>query len=112
QTFPLPSSPAGRGKLVCRSDQAEDPLLDLIGDVAAVLGDRLTTLFDVRDGFLDLATALAQFTLDAHARFAHLALAAVARGRAAALEAAQLRLSLARRRVRRDRVVDARNEFV
>ena len=41
-----------------------------------------------------LAPALAQFALDAHARFAHLALEAVARGHAAALEAAQLRLRL------------------
>src|ERR1700722_2562152 len=110
--FPAAVLSGRAGEAGGRSDQAEDSLLDLVGDVAAVLRDRLAALFDVRDGFLDLATALTQFTLDAHARFAHLALEAVARGRAAALEAAQLRLSLARRRVRRDRVVDAGDEFV
>ena len=56
---------------------------------------------------LDLATALAQFTLDAHAGFAHLALEAFAGGDAAALEAAQLSLGLGGRGVGRERVGDA-----
>ena len=37
---------AGRGKLMC-SDQAGDSLLDLAGEVAAVLRHGVTTLFEV-----------------------------------------------------------------
>ena len=89
----------------------------------AVLRDRLAPVVDLADRgldrtaalaqfALDAATALAQFALDAHAGFANLALEAVARGDAATLEAAQLRLGLGRRRVGRDRVAHARDDTV
>src|ERR1041385_6206570 len=95
----------------CRSDEADDALLDLARKVLAVLDDRVAALFEVRDRSLNLATALAQFALDAHAGFAHLALEAVAGRRAAPLEATELGLGLTRGRVVRDRVVDRRDDL-
>src|SRR6516164_3008640 len=84
---------AGRGKLRgIELDEADDPLLDAAGDLGSVLGDGVAPVFQVADAFLDLAAPLAQFALEAHARFAHLALEAFAGGGAAALEAAQLGL--------------------
>src|SRR4051794_3190339 len=89
-------SEPGGGSWCPGLDQARDPLLDAIGEVVAVLGDRLATVVQLADRFLDLAAALAQFALDAHARFAHVTLEAVAGGRAATLEATQLCLGLGR----------------
>src|ERR1700685_2332678 len=81
----------GRGKGL-GSDEAEDALLDSVGQIGAVLDRAL----DLRLGLLhlrgealgallELATALTQFALKAHAGFADLALETVAGGRAAAL---------------------------
>src|SRR5262245_27207158 len=95
-----PSLQAGAGEgCGIELDDVGEPLLDAVGELGSVLGDRLAPVFQVADGSLDLAATLAQFTLDTHARFAHLALEAFAGGDAAALEAAQLGLGPGRRRV-------------
>src|SRR6266481_3742856 len=90
-----PASPSRAGEGV-GSDQAEDALLHpvgqlrhAVGELGAVLGDGLAARVD---RLLDLAPALAEFPLDADARFADLALEPVAGGDATPLEASQLRL--------------------
>src|ERR1019366_2089543 len=107
----------GSGEGWWKSDQAEDALLDLVGQLghlggalAAVLGDRVATVLELVDRALDRAAALTQFALDAHTGFANLALEAVAGGDAAALEPFQLRLGLRRRGVGRDRFAHARDD--
>src|SRR5207245_7299427 len=81
-----------RGKGDGTLDAAQDALLEsrgeFVGQVRAVLGDRVAPAHRA----LDLAAAPAQLALDAHARFAHLALEPVASGGASTLEAAPLRL--------------------
>src|ERR1035437_198399 len=120
--FPASASPDRAGEGV-GLDEGQNPVLDLVrqlghavGQLGAVLRDRVTTVLEVADRAVDRAldrpAALTQFALDAYARFAHLALEAVAGGDAAALEATQLRLGLRGRRVGRDGVADARHHAV
>src|SRR5271167_393922 len=95
--FPVPTSPARAGE-ARRSHEVQDALLHSVGqlgDAISVLRDHLAAILQIADRALNLAPALTQFALETHARFAHLALQAVACGRAAALEAAHLRLGLA-----------------
>ena len=76
------------------SDEAEDPLLNTIGELWNALGGRVAPLLQIAHGPLDLPATLAQFALDADASFTNLTLDPVAGGHAAALEPAQLRLGL------------------
>src|SRR3954452_3746191 len=85
-----------------------DDVLDLRGHELGVLDDERAA--DIDAGLLELAlqlvAALAQLALDARARLLGVALDALEGGRAAALEAAQLRLGLGARRVLAAQVVD------
>ncbi len=92
------------------SDQIEDALLDTVRQLGDVLGDGVAVLLEACYGLLEFTSALAQFTLEADAGFADLALEPVAGGVATALEATQLGLSLGGRTVARDRVVDGRDD--
>src|SRR5205814_1945233 len=82
----LSASPVRRrGKVGGTLDAAQDALLQsrgqFAGQVRAILGDVLAATFQFAHGAAELAAALAQLALEAHARFAHLTLEPVARGR-------------------------------
>src|SRR5438128_3718319 len=121
QTLPLPVSPSRTGQARALSlNEAQDAFLDSagklghppVGEVAPVLGDGVATAFEIADAFFDAAAALAQFALEADARFADLAFETVARGCATPLEAPELGLRPRGCGVVGDGVVDAREHAV